>query len=68
MSKNKGRKRKHRANSEGSIYQDAKGCWRGALTVGWIRDRPKRKFFRGDTQDAVVDKIQKARRDLLSAY
>jgi integrase len=60
----RGRRRKHRANSEGSIYCDHDGRWRGALTIGWIGDKPKRKFFSGDTQDAVVDKIQKARRDL----
>ena len=57
-------KRKHRANGEGSPYQLAGGAWRGALTIGWIGDRPKRKFFRADTQAAVVDKLQKARRDL----
>ena len=58
------RRKKHRANSEGSIYHDSDGCWRGALTTGWIGNKPKRKFFRGETQDAVVDKIQEARRKL----
>lgn len=60
----RGRRRKHRANSEGSIYCDQAGRWRGALTIGWTGEKPKRKFFSGDTQDAVVDKIQNARRDL----
>ena len=60
----RGRRRKHRANSEGSIYCDQDGRWRGALTIGWTGEKAKRKFFSGDTQDAVVDKIQKARRDL----
>jgi integrase len=57
-------RKKHRANAEGSVYRGSHGGWRGALTVGWIGKKPKRKFFRGDSQEAVVDKIQKARRDL----
>ncbi|MGE5647741.1 MAG: tyrosine-type recombinase/integrase, partial [Acidobacteriota bacterium] len=32
--------------------------------VGWLGDKPKRKFFTGDTQEEVVDKLQKARHDL----
>ena len=60
----RGRKRKHRANAEGSVYRDGAGRWRGALTIGWKGEKPKRKFFVGNTQDAVVDKIQKARHDL----
>lgn len=60
----RGRRRKHRANSEGSVYCDANGRWRGALVIGWLGDKPKRKFFTGDTQEEVVDKLQKARHDL----
>ena len=37
----RGRRRKHRANSEGSIYSDQDGRWRGALTIGWKGDKPK---------------------------
>lgn len=59
----KSRKR-HRSNGEGSPYECADGTWRAALVVGWLGNKPKRKFYRGKTKAAVLAKFDDAKRDL----
>lgn len=50
-----------RGNREGTIYQDADGRWRAALSLGAGRGR---KYFSGDTRAEVAAKLDAARREL----
>lgn len=57
-----------RGNSEGTIYQDAAGRWRGSLTIEVEhgedgKTRQRRKYFRGATRAEISDKLKKALRD-----
>ncbi|HTX35404.1 MAG TPA: site-specific integrase [Bryobacteraceae bacterium] len=58
----RGQRKRHRSNGEGSPYETSDG-WRAALVVGWIGDKPKRKFYRGKTKAEVLKKLDDDRRD-----
>lgn len=47
------------ANSEGSIYKDKNGRWRGAVTLYCENDTPKRKYLSGRTKREVTEKVNK---------
>jgi len=48
-----------RANGDGSVYQQADGSWRGAITVQVDGlGRPKRKYVSGKSQKEVREKIK----------
>lgn len=47
------------ANSEGSIYKDKNGRWRGAVTLYCENGTPKRKYLSGRTKREVTEKVNK---------
>lgn len=47
------------ANSEGSIYKDKNGRWRGAVTLYCENGTPKRKYISGRTKREVTEKVNK---------
>src|SRR5687768_13047374 len=47
-----------RSNGEGGIYQRADGRWCGAVDLGVVRGRRRRKVVYGATRKAVSDKIR----------
>lgn len=49
---------KRRANGEGSVVKRKDGRWMSAVTVGWDseKQKPKRIFLYGKTQQEVIDK------------
>lgn len=49
-----------KANSEGSIYKDKQGHWRGVVTLYCVEGVPKRKYFYGKTKREVTEKVNKA--------
>jgi integrase len=53
---------KRRGNSEGSIYEDADGRWRAAMTVGYRNGKRQRKKFSGATRAEVAGKLTAALR------
>lgn len=48
-----------KANSEGSIYKDKQGHWRGVVTLYCVEGVPKRKYFYGKTKREVTEKVNK---------
>lgn len=46
-----------KANSEGSIYKDKQGHWRGVVTLYCENGVPKRKYFYGKTKREVTEKV-----------
>ncbi len=55
---------RRRGHNEGAIYQVADGTWRGAIDLGIVGGKRKRRYFRGKTRRAVAAKIAKAIADL----
>lgn len=54
---------RRRANGEGSVYKKANGKWQGELPLGLkTNGRPDRKYFTGDTQKEVLDKMKAAKK------
>lgn len=49
-----------KANSEGSVYKDKQGHWRGVVTLYCDNGVPKRKYFYGKTKREVTEKVNKA--------
>lgn len=49
-----------KANSEGSIYKDKQGHWRGVVTLYCVEGVPKRKYFYGKTKREVTEKVNKS--------
>lgn len=54
---------KKRGNSEGSIYQDAEGRWRGSIHLGWANGKRVRKILSGRTRAEVAQKLTVALRN-----
>jgi integrase len=54
---------KRRGNQEGSIYRTKDGRWRGAVTIGYVAGKPKRKYVSGDTRAEVSAKLTEALRN-----
>lgn len=50
---------KKKANSEGSVYKDKQGHWRGVVTLYCDNGIPKRKYFYGKTKHEVTEKVNK---------
>lgn len=48
-----------KANSEGSVYKDKQGHWRGVVTLYCQDGVPKRKYFYGKTKREVTEKVNK---------
>lgn len=46
-----------KGNSEGSIYKDKQGRWRGVVTLYCADGVPKRKYFYGKTKREVTEKV-----------
>lgn len=46
-----------KANSEGSVYKDKQGHWRGVVTLYCQNGVPKRKYFYGKTKREVTEKV-----------
>ena len=60
VEKKKKRKKRSKANGEGTIYQKSNGDWRGQLPIGYNDNGTiKRKSFTGKTKKEVLDKIDK---------
>ena len=57
-------RRSKQGNNEGSIYKDARGLWRAAISVGDVEGKPKRKYLSGKTRKEVHDKMVKLQRDI----
>lgn len=55
---------KRRGNSEGSIYKDKDGRWRGSISIGIVDGKYRRKLFSGKTRREVAEKIERALQDL----
>lgn len=54
---------RRRANGEGSIYKKANGKWQGELPLGLKKNgSPDKKYFTGDTQKDVMDKMKAAKK------
>ncbi|MHB8246417.1 MAG: tyrosine-type recombinase/integrase [Acidimicrobiales bacterium] len=56
--KNKGR----RPSGDGSVYKAADGRWRGAVDLGWIDGKRRRKYVAGATQSEALEKLRQAQR------
>jgi integrase len=58
------KKRSRAANGEGSIYQDADGCWHAWVTMGVKNDgSPDRRHRRGATRQEVAAKVAELERE-----
>lgn len=53
-----------KGNSEGSIYKDKNGRWRGAVTLYCENGVPKRKYVSGKTKRDVTEKVNKLLNDV----
>ena len=49
---------KRRGKGEGSIYQRDDGRWVGAIDLGWVNGKRKRKMVSGETRGAVVTRLR----------
>lgn len=53
-----------KANSEGSVYKDNNGRWRGAVTLYNENGVPKRKYLSGRNKREVTEKVNKLMNDV----
>lgn len=53
-----------RGHNEGSIYPRADGRWVGAVSLGMVNGKRKRKVVYGKTRQEVVKKVRKIQSDL----
>lgn len=51
-----------RGNGEGSIYRAPDGRWRGAIDLGWVDGKRKRRLVSGKTRNEVAAKLREAQK------
>jgi integrase len=56
------RRRGRRPAGDGSVYKAPDGRWRGAVDLGWVDGRRRRKYVGAATQAQALEKLRKAQR------
>jgi integrase len=56
------RKKGRRPAGDGSVYKAPDGRWRGAVDLGWIDGKRRRKYVSAATQAQVLEKLRQAQR------